>query len=212
MRVEDGGFGVADEGELASLHLEAFFLRRSLGEADTSNLRVGIGAARDARFVDRLGELSGEPRGDDQAGHAANVRQLRHAADDVADGVNAGFGRLHPLVGHDEGAVGLDVGRVQADVGSARRAADGNQDLFRLLLLRLAVLVGPGDQRAVLVLLDFGVLDAEVHVDAALLVEAQEFLRDVFIFHRHDARQHFEDSDFGAEALEDGGELDAYRA
>ena len=83
--------------------------------------------------VDRLGVLAGQLGGDDQAGHAADVRELRQAGDDIADGVDARLGGLHPLVGHDEAAVGLDVGLVQPDVVGARRAADGDQHLLRLL-------------------------------------------------------------------------------
>ena len=89
-----------------------------------------------------LAYLPAMRRGDDQAGHGADVRELRHAADDVADGVDARLGGLHPLVGHDKAAVGLDVGLVEADVVGARRAAHGDQHLLRLLGLRLAVGVG----------------------------------------------------------------------
>ena len=103
--------------------------------------------------------------------HRADVRQLRQSGDDVADGVDAGLGGLHPLVGEDEAAVGLDLHLVEACVGGARGAADGDQDLLRLLCCGLPF-ASVKLTDAVLVLLDFLVLAAEVDVDAALLVRA----------------------------------------
>ena len=41
---------------------------------------------------------------------------------------------------------------------------------------------------------------------------ALQFLRDVLVLHRHDARQHLDHGDVRAEAVEDGGELHAHRA
>src|ERR1017187_9838022 len=173
------------------MRLVALLFGLGLGQANAGDLRLGIGAARNARAVDCPGVLAGHARGDDQAGHRARVRQQRHSGDDIADGVDARLGRLHPLVSRDEAAVRLDIGLVQPDVRGARQAADGDQHLFRLLGLRLAVLVGPGDEHAFFVLLDLGVLDGEVHIDAALLELPQQLLADFFVFDGDGAGQHF---------------------
>ena len=101
-----------------------------------------VGAGGDAVAVDRAGVFAGDAGRCDDAGHGADVRELRQAGDDVADGVDAGLGGLHPLVDHDEAAVELDIGLVEADVVGARRAADGDQNLFGFLDLLLAVGVG----------------------------------------------------------------------
>ena len=53
-------------------------------------------------------------------------------SDDVADGVDAGLGGLHPAVGLDEAAVGLDFRFLQADVFGARLAANRDEDLSLL--------------------------------------------------------------------------------
>ena len=94
----------------------------------------------------------------------------------------------------------------------ARCAAHGDENFLGFLIRRLAVGVGPGDFDAGFGLLDFLDFGAGVDVDAALFEDAREFLGNLFVFGRHDARQEFDDGDLGAEAAEDGGELDAHRA
>ena len=76
----------------------------------------------------------------------------------------------------------------------------------------LPSLVGQRELDAFAGLLD--VLGARAGLDADLLLleVALQFLRDVLVFHRHDARQHFDDRHVRAEALEDRRELDAHRA
>ena len=48
-----------------------------------------------------------------------------------------------------------------------------------------------------------------VDVDAALFEDARQFLRNLIVFGRHEARQEFYQRDLGSEAAEDGAEFDA---
>src|SRR5436190_1680834 len=54
-------------------------------------------------------------------------------------------------------------------------------------------------------------LRAGLDADLLLLEDALQLLGDVFILHGHDARQHLNNGDIGAEAFEDGRELHAHR-
>ena len=124
VRVDDGCLGVTGEGELANLDLVALFLGLRLGEAYAADLGVAVGAAGDAVLPHWTRVLAGELACDDYAAHCADVRQLRESGDDVADGIHALLGGLHPLVHRDEAPVELDVGLVEADIVGARSAAD----------------------------------------------------------------------------------------
>ena len=93
----------------------------------------------------------------------------------------------------------------------ARLAAYGDQNFLRFDLLLLAV-DGNRDGDAGLRFLDLVDFRAGVEVDAALAIDARQFLRDFFIFHRNQARQHFDDRDFAIERTIDRSELHAHRA
>src|SRR5882757_7669455 len=54
MRIDDRRLRIADERELADLHLEALFFGLRLGQADAGDLRIAISTTRDARAVDGL--------------------------------------------------------------------------------------------------------------------------------------------------------------
>src|SRR5258708_6094019 len=58
MRIDDRRLRVADEGELADLDLESFFLGLGLRQADAGDLWIGIGATRNAGPIDRFGVFS----------------------------------------------------------------------------------------------------------------------------------------------------------
>ncbi len=60
-------------------------------------------------------------------------------------------------------------------------------------------------------LLNITAFRAGLDTDFALFKDALEFLRNFFVFNRHQAGQHFEDGNVRAEALEHGRELDAHR-
>ena len=89
---------------------------------------------------------------------------------------------------------------------------DGDQNLFRLFLDLLAVGGGVGHLDARLGLLDLLELRSSVAVDAALAEVAVEFLADLFILDRDNARQIFDDGDLAAKTVEDRAELDSHRA
>ena len=134
VRVEDGGLGVArSNGNSCDLDLVALFLRLRLREADAADLRVAVGAARDAVFADRASVFTRELGSDDDPFHRADVGELRQAGDNISNSVDTGFRCFHPLVDRNEAAVELDVGFVDAGVISARAAADGDEDLFGFL-------------------------------------------------------------------------------
>ena len=95
---------------------------------------------------------------------------------------------------------------------SARGAAHGDENLFGFLLDGLAVCADPRHLHASFGLFNLFDLCAGVDVDAALLEDAREFLRNFFVFGRDHARQELDNRDLGAEAAEDGTELYAYGA
>ena len=100
---------------------------------------MAVGRVGDVLRIDRLALLAGNFGDRNDAFHRADVRQLRRSEHDVADGVDAGLGGLHPAVGLDEAAIGLDLRFFQADVFGARLAADGDQDFLGFDFLRLAI-------------------------------------------------------------------------
>ena len=106
---------------------------------------------------------------------------------------------------------GLILVFLEADVLSARLAADGDQDFFGFDFLLLAF-GGDGDGDSGFRLFDFVDFRAGVEVDAALAEDAGEFFGDFFVFYGNEARQHFDDRHFAVERAVDGGELDADRA
>jgi hypothetical protein len=60
---QDGGLGVAREGEFADLDLVALFPGLGLGQTDRADLRLGIGAARNAATADRASMVRDWPAG-----------------------------------------------------------------------------------------------------------------------------------------------------
>ena len=122
------------------------------------------------------------------------MRQLRESGDDVADGVDAGLCRLLRLVDLDKSAVELDACLVEANILRARRAAHGDEDLFGFLLDGFAVCADPRHLHASFGLFNLFDLCAGVDIDAALLEDARQFLRNFFIFGRDHTRQELDES------------------
>src|ERR1035441_3641030 len=211
MLSHDTGAGVGGEGELANLDVVALFFRLGFGQSNTADFRMAVGGVGDAQNVDRLGGLAGNVGDGDDTLHRAGVGQLRISHGDVTDGVDARLGGAHELVNLDEAALDLDLGLLDADVFGARGAADCDQDLVGFELLLLAV-HGKRHRDAVLSALDLFDLGVHETVNAALTVHAHQFLGDFFIFHRHVARQHFENGHLRAERFVDAGELDSHSA
>ena len=206
---EDGGLGVSGEGEFADLEFVALFFGLGFRQADRTDLRLSVCAAGDAVAADGAEFAAGDAGRGDHAAHCADVGELGEAGDDVADGVDAGLGGLLGFIDRDEAAVEDDFGFFEADVCGATGATNGDEDFFGLFDLRLAVGVHECDFDAGRGLFDFFDFGAGVDVDAAFFEEACEFFGDFFVFNGGDAGEELEDGDVGAEAAEDGAELEA---
>src|SRR5580698_10360564 len=192
MRSHNAGARVGGEREFADLHFVAGFLRLGFGQANAANLGMAVSRSWNAEFVNFLHRLAGDVRHGD-------------------DAVDARLGSAHVAVDFHVATLDLDLRLLDADVLGAWRAADGDQNLFGLNSLLLAV-DGEGNGHPGFGLLDLLDSGADESVDTAFAIDARQFLRDLFIFDRHVARQHFQDGDVGAERLIDAGELDAYSA
>src|SRR5262249_20740194 len=93
-----GRLAVADEGEAADLHLVALPLRHRFGVADRGDLWMAVGAAWDARGVERMDVVQpGDLLDTDDAFMARLVREPRRPRD-VPYGIDAGLARAAPLV------------------------------------------------------------------------------------------------------------------
>ena len=210
---QDAGLAVRRERKFADLHLEALRARLRFGEADAADAGLGVGGARNAIPIDRHGRLAGHVRHRDHAFHGGDVRQLRRAGHHIADRVDARLAGLLVLVHLDEAAVEFDLGVLEPDVFGVRLAADGDQQRLGFHLFLLAVREGRAVSATPLSV--FWMFSAFAPVSQRMpvfLKYALQFFRNFFVFDGHHARQHFEDRDLGAEAVEDGGELDAHRA
>ena len=138
--------------------------------------------------------------------------QLRQAGDDVSDGEDAWLSCLLRGVHLHEAAFELDAGLLDSDVGGSPGAAHGDQHLFGLLHLGLAVGVGEGDPDAGFGLFDLLHFGACVDVDTTLFEEARDLLGDLLVLDRNHARQKLKEGDLRAEGAEEGAELHADRA
>ncbi len=67
------------------------------------------------------------------------MRELRRPRNDVSDSVDARLGGLHPFIGFDESAIGLNMSLLQANALSIGLAADGYENFLSFYLLRLPV-------------------------------------------------------------------------
>ena len=128
------------ERELADLELRvALGLRLVLGEAGGRDLRIGEHDRGDRADVER-GLVAGDDLGDDLALLGRLVRE-HHAADQIADRVDAGDVGAQVIVGDDEAAlVDGDARGLEAEVLAVRAAADRDQDLVGVDRRGLAVL------------------------------------------------------------------------
>src|SRR5580698_1556909 len=150
VRVDDGGLGVANEGELTDLDGVSQLLGLSFGKADAADLWLRVGASRDAVALDGPGILAGDLGSGDQSGHGAGMGELRHAGDDVSDGIDARLIGLHIFVDLDKAAVGCDLRLFKTDAFGAGSAPHGDQHLLSFLGGLLAVGAGEGDLDTVL--------------------------------------------------------------
>src|SRR5260370_12445160 len=141
MIAEDGGFAVADEGELAGFHGIACVTGLLFGHADGADLWFAVGGVGNAQLVDGVRGLAGNVGDGDDALHHSGVRELRQAGDNVPDGVEAGLGGFHELIDVDEAALDFGFGFFEAAIFGHGFATDGEQKFFGLKRLRFTVLV-----------------------------------------------------------------------
>ena len=100
-----------------------------------------------------------------------------------------------------------DAQLIEADVCSVGTSACRHQHLFNGVLFDFALLCLKGDLDPTVFDLSAFELRLRVDFDSLFGENAFQFLRDFFVFERNDARQHFDERDFRAEAAVDGGEL-----
>src|SRR4051812_22501816 len=205
---DDGSARVCCEGEFSDLDVVAGLFCFHFSQTDAADFRMAVGCVGDVLRIDRLALFPRNFGNSNNAFHCTDVCQLRRSEDDVADGVHSGLGSLHPAIGFDETAIGLDFCPLQTEVLGAGFASDGNQDFLGLDFLRFAI-DAKNYVHACLALLDLVDLRAGVESDAALTIDACQFLGNFLVFDGNKPRQHFDERDFRAEGTEDRGELDA---
>src|SRR5580700_11494508 len=166
MLADDRRARICGEGELADLYVVSILASLGFSEADTADFRMAIGRARDVFRIDWLARFARDLGDGNQGFHRSYMRQLRRPQHDVADGVDAGLGSLHPGISLDEATVGLDLCTFQADIFRAWLAPHSDQNLLRVNLLLLAF-NRDGDGNSRLRLLNLVDLRAGVEVDAA---------------------------------------------
>ena len=127
--------------------------------------------------------------------HHRRMRQLRQPRDDIPDGIQSFFFRLHVRPNQHEPAVHLGLGFFQAAIFRHGFAAHRQQQFLRLQRLFLSILIGERHRHT------FGILLHRFHFAAGVnlnvfLAEALVQLRgNFFVFHRHDSRQRFQNRD-----------------
>ena len=140
--------------------------------------------------------LAGDFADGDDAFHGRGVRQLRHARDDVADGVDVRLVGLHVRPDVHEAALDFRARLFQAEI--ARSSARGPRRSARARPTAFAP--APALSRNATVALrrrschrfDLGFGE---NLDAALAEGLLELGGNFFVFERHHARQHLEDGD-----------------
>ncbi|PAV92830.1 hypothetical protein WR25_24902 [Diploscapter pachys] len=131
---------VANEGELADLHVMARILGLRFGQADAGDLRAAVGAAGDVPRLERVRVLAGDLLDADDAFVARLMRQPGRAGD-VADRVDALDVRPAVAVDLDVAALRLDAQRLQPDILGVRHDADRDDRMAEFGAGDLAVCV-----------------------------------------------------------------------
>ena len=99
---------LAEKGNLPYFHLVTRGLGLGFGQAHAANLRLAVGAGRDPVAAHRPCPLAGYLGRDHHARHGRHVGQLGQTGHYVADGEDARFPGLHPLIDADEAALHLN--------------------------------------------------------------------------------------------------------
>src|SRR5689334_6447791 len=209
---QDAGLAVGGEGEFAYSEVVTRRARLRLREPDAADTRLRISGSRDAVLIHRSHRLACDVRDRHHAFGRGHMGKLRRARHNIADGVNARLAGALKLVHFNETPVELHTRAFEADVIRVRLAPDGNQQSLRFHGFILAVRQSRCEAHAGISSLDVAHLGAGFDANAALLEVALQILRDVLVFHRHNARQHLKHTDVRTEAVEAGCELDTYGA
>src|SRR5262249_16187031 len=90
-------------------------------------------------WIDRFSLLASDLSHRNNPLHPANVRQLRRAENNVADRIDSWLRRLHPAIGLNEAAVGLNPGGFATHVFLWGFAAHSDENFFGFKLLLLAI-------------------------------------------------------------------------
>ena len=203
------GAGVGGERKLADPVLDAVALQLLLGAPHRRHLRPGVDHGRD-RLVVHVPGLPGDQLDDGDTFLLGLVRQ-HLAADDVADGEDAGDVGLEVVVDLDEAALGqLDAHRLEAEPVDVWPPADGDEDDVGLQcfgLTAVARLDGEGD--AGIREPRPGDLGAQAELQPLLLQDALHLLRHLAVHPRQHLVEELDDGDLGTEPPPHRAELDA---
>ena len=191
----DDRAAVAGHQVLALFDRDALGLGLVLGDADRSDLRVGVDAAGDGVQVDRR-LLAGDDVRRADALCTRHVGQLDPGGD-IADGIDALNAGAEGFVGDDPSAL---AGYLKADGKQSLRigaAADGDQNLLGRDTLGLSFFGKAADQLSVLLL---DLLDHRAGVDCnpALFEQHIEALRNFAVHRRQDALHRLHDGHLAA--------------
>jgi hypothetical protein len=200
------GLAGSGEGELADLVVEFLLLGGLFGESGGGDLRLAVGAAWEAgdalrravaeHAVDRVDRLEsgdvGQPgRPDDVAGR-----------EDALDGALVVVVHLHVA------ALEFELGAASEQALGVGGDADGGEQHVGLDLHALVAL-DEVNFHAVFADAEVFALGVHVNLDALLLEGAMHGLGGVLVLDREHVGQHLDESDLGAEGVEEVGELHA---
>ncbi len=199
------GLAVHAEGEAADLDLASALLGLGLGQTDRGDLGFGICAAGDRRC-----QVRGLQPGDVLHTMGPLVRRLVRQpgrAGDVADGVEASNTGRAVSIDHHMGAVDLHAQRLQAqplDIADDAHSDDGD---LSLQIFGFAADF-QFDRDTGLGLGELVHLGAHAELQTASLEGLLGRGRDLGVFDRDDAVEHFNDRNFRAQGSVETGEFD----
>ena len=211
MLADDGSLAVGRKREFIHSNLVSSFPRRPLGEPDRTDLRLAIGAARDAVLPHRRHLPPSHLSHRHDPFHRSGVSQLRQARHQITDGVDSGLVRLHGWPHMDVPPFHPGASFFEPDSFRVRLSPHPDQNFFggkrsrRRILFRLLSIGDRHAFRGLLHALDQGVRQ---DFDAPLLEGFLKFGGDLFVLKRHDTGKHFKERHFRAERVKDGSKFD----
>ena len=202
----DDGFGVSGHEVFPDFDLDALLLGLFFAEAHGGDFRLGVNAGGNDVGAG-LHRLSGDVSDRGLAFGFGFVGEL-HAADEIADGVDAGQGGFKVFVDLDEFAIHLELNAFAQKSFEIRFTAFGDEygvgDGFALtafgveLEVQAVGLPGDGIHRSI-----------QRDFDAAALKDAVELHGQVFIHFAENARRGDDEFDLSADIVVEGGKFTA---